>query len=132
MVGGNGMKSKNRINPDLRRMIVGAITGITAFLVNSLLAAFILTKKDLSYPVVRYVVAAAAAFSAFLAGFAAKRKNHIKGFICGLSGGIAVLIAVMLLLVSFNGIKMAGESLLLIPIVLFCGAAGGIISSNMR
>ena len=82
------MKSKNRKNPEIRRLMIGASAGIISFLLISLLAAFILTKKDLSFPVIRYVVVFASAFSAALAGFVAKRKNRVKGILCGATGGV--------------------------------------------
>lgn len=126
------MKTKHRINPEIRRMMIGAGVGIISFLTISLLAAFILTKKDLSFPVIRYVVVFAAAFSAALAGFIAKRKNRIKGILCGLTVALAVLLPVGLLLIAFNGVDIAGEALLLIPTVFICGATGGVISSNLR
>ena len=126
------MKSKHRVSAEFRRLMFGAGTGIATFLAMSLLAAFILTKKDLSYPVIRYVVVFAAALSAALAGFVAKRKNRIKGIVCGVLGGISVLIPVGALLFVFNGTGMAGEALLVIPAVILCGAAGGVISSNLR
>ena len=126
------MKSKKRINTDAKRLLIGAGMGISFFLLIDLIAAFVLTKTDLSYPVIRYVMVFGVAFSAALGGFVAKRKNRIKGLVCGLISGAAVLFSAYLLLFIFNGYEMTGEALLMIPAALICGTTGGIISSNLR
>ncbi len=122
----------HRISTDVKRLLIGAGTGILCFLIGTLIIAFILLKNDLSFSSIKYICFALTTISAVAAGFAAKRKNKQKGIVCGLLASIPVLLTEFVVLLLLNHLQISEEALLLIPAGLLPGMIGGIISSNLR
>ena len=126
------MKAKVKINTDLKSLLCGVITGAAFFIVSSLVAAMILTKNDLSYQTVRYILSILTVISACIAGYIGKRRCKMKGIAAGLITSAVLVALVFIGLLLINWFSIGEEALLLLPTGLLFGALGGIVSSNMR
>ena len=126
------MRVKDRLNPGIKHILTGTVTGLIFLLIATAVTAFVLTKSDLGYQLLRYTLCFMTAVAAFVAGFVSKKKNRLKGIVCGLISGMAVLAVVMAILLIVCGVNIRGESVLLIPSAMISGMLGGVISSNVR
>lgn len=126
------MKSDRTTHLDVRRLLIGTGTGILCFLLGSLILAFILMKKDLSYSSIKIGCFTLTVISSFAAGFISKKKNRQKGIVCGLLAAVPLVLLELALLALFNRFHTSEEALLLIPAGILFGMIGGIISSNLR
>ena len=126
------MKTKVRLHPEVKGLLLGTAAGCIAFLCASLVAALILTKSDISYHTIKYVCFGVTAVSSFLAGFIAKKRSKLKGILAGLLSSAILVAAIFILLVIVNRCGFGEDAYLLIPSGLLFGVLGGIISSNMR
>ena len=126
------MKQKFRLQPDLKGILLGAVSGSAFFLCVSLITALLLTKSDISFHTIKYVCFGATVVSSFLAGFIAKKKARLKGILAGLLSSSVLVAAVFIILVTVNRCRFGEDAYLLIPSGLLFGVLGGIISSNMR
>ena len=126
------MKTTIKNNPAIKRLLIGAATGIIFCLLSTLITAFILTKNDLSFNTVKYLCFAVIAASCSLAGFIGKKNNKMKGIVCGAITSLLVVFFVVLIVLLVNRFKTGEDVFLLVPAGLSFGILGGIISSNLR
>lgn len=126
------MKAKNRLDPNVKGILYGAIAGTVFFVIASLITAFILTKEDVSYHTVKYICFGLTITSSFIAGFVAKKKAKLKGILAGVISSSFLIAAVFMVLLLLNRFKIGEDAYLLIPSGLLFGVLGGIISSNLR
>lgn len=126
------MKSKCRLHPEVKGILLGSAAGTIAFLCASLVAALILTKSDIAYHTIKYICFGIVAVSSFLAGFIGKKKTKMKGIVAGLLASSVLVLLIFALLIAANHCRFGEDAYLLIPSGLLFGVLGGIISSNMR
>ena len=126
------MKLKTNKNADWRHLLIGMASGICVFLLSTVIMAVILTKNDLSYGAIKIACFFITIVSAFIAGFIGKKKNRMKGIVCGAVTSVFLLCFEYIVFIGNAGLHLSEEVVLLIPAGLSFGMVGGIVSSNMR
>lgn len=126
------MRKRLKMDAGIKSLLMGLLAGTILFLLASVVLAFVMTKSDISYPVIRYVCFGITAAASLTAGFVGKKRSRLKGICAGLIAAALLVVPVFLLTVLVNRFRFSEEILLLLPVGLLFGAIGGIISSNMR
>lgn len=126
------MKQKHKNGAGVKSLLTGTAAGAVIFLLASMITALILTKSDLSYQTIRFICFATTAVSGFVSGFVGRRGAPIKGILAGAVSSTALTVLILVSVLAVNGLACTEEVLLLVPVGVCFGMAGGIISSNLR
>ena len=125
-------KSLFRIRNNYQALLSGVITGIISLLAVICIIALILVKFDMPAAYVCYLWFIPSAVSGFISGGFSGRYVKSKGFLWGcLSASITGIISLSLL-IFINSFNVSLFITALLPVFALTGAAGGILSANLK
>ncbi len=116
----------------LIKIIVCFLCSIILKVILILISALIISKNDFSPEKIYIFWFIISAISSLISGFFAGKIFRNKGFLWGAVSGISGAAVLILILLFFSKFNFNLVLLLILPIELLLGAAGGIISSNLK
>lgn len=126
---------KNRTRKGERPVIVllaGSLTGLILSMLAAAAFAFLLTKKDVAYNKLPYLLIAAGAFGALICSFLNTRNLHYRGVISGLISASLFSAAFILICFILSGFSVSVYYLIMAAVNLTLGAIAGIAAKNLR
>lgn len=109
--------------------IISVLKGFSVFTMCFLLLSFLIYKvnDNLFYYFALYAVLA---LGSFISGYISYKKLGGRGIVCGLISAIIILVLLLVIILFSMKFEISSRILLLIPVCLIPGIAGGILSAN--
>ncbi len=128
------MKKKSifKIKKPWQAVVAGIIAGVVSVGVILCVLAAVLVNYDIPAEYVRYLLAVPAVLSGIIAGAITGKNVKSRSFLWGSGSALAVSIMLLLILLIVNSFSIDWISFLLLPIFVFSGSVGGIVSSNLK
>ncbi len=116
----------------VRSMLFSFLVGIVAFFILVSAFSLMVTKRDISFDSIKYLLSAASVLSAFIAGYIMSRRMKVRGLFSGISVSIPLFLFEIIFVVILSDGLISGAVYLLIPMMIFASALGGIMAANMK
>lgn len=113
-------------------VVIGAVISILLFVLLLCIFSYLIVKNDYPVEVYRYFWYIASAVAALTGGLASGRLCKSKGIIWGSLTAVIFGIVLISVLLAVNSFSVDFSIFLLLPVCIITGAAGGIISSNIK
>ena len=126
----NFLKSLKKSNVFI--ILVSVIAAFITSTVILLIGADILVKNDINLELLKYFWFVVSGISSLIAGLISGRMVRSKGIIWGSVSSFLYIITLMLIIASVNKFNISILLFILLPLSVFFGALGGVISSNLK
>ena len=123
-------KIKNK-NPYVQYLL-NALKGLMIIVLLLLTISLFVLKGATISVFVKLIIYLSIALGSFICGYNSYKTVRIKGITDGAISGAILLIALIVIIGVLMRFKISDNIFLLIPVTLFSGIAGGIISANKR
>lgn len=110
----------------------GLIAGLLLFVIMVSFCAIAVMKTQLAPKVITALFLICCGFCALAAGFFTARTPKKYGIALGAAGGGSLLAVILIVALFLNNGALGNTLIILIPVMLVLGIAGGILAVNMR
>lgn len=122
------LKKMNNFSKVFFSVLIGLIVAAAILII----FASVLVKNDISPEYLKYFWIILSALCGIISGGVAGKITDSRGFIWGSITSAIISICMLVFLFFINAFSLNIFSLLIIPVLVFFGALGGIISSNLK
>jgi len=116
--------------PFVRRLLISAGSGFVLLAVLLCAAAAVCLRLDVAQGRMGLIAIPLAGFAAFAAGYFNVRPVRRQGLAFGMLAAVALYLLVLVAALVVSGGAPGLNAVLLLPVMLLCGAAGGIVAAN--
>ncbi|CDA73197.1 putative uncharacterized protein [Ruminococcus sp. CAG:579] len=127
------MRSKKRYRNLLSGaagMLLSALAGFSLVFLGLLLFSFIMTRIDVSEPVLSVLTSLALCVGAYVGGYTASRRRRRNGLLMGVCCGLFMFLVIFALSYFFAGTAGGFSASAKLIMTLVCAGTGGVIGVN--